>query len=124
MPNGREREKRNVTRVNYSCTRLFDRKKKDGIFLTEEEESKGERGREEEQKEKKSRYINRRNTKNICSGSTLHTRQHYRPVRCVSLCSRACLLIMKSHLLYVIYLRLHRVNFSIPSAHFEEREIC
>lgn len=122
MPNGRERKEMLHVLITHVQDYLIE--KKDGIFLTEEEESKGERGREEEQKEKKSRYINRRNTKNICSGSTLHTRQHYRPVRCVSLCSRACLLIMKSHLLYVIYLRLHRVNFSIPSAHFEEREIC
>jgi hypothetical protein len=81
------------------------------------------REKKNEEKEKvsihKYTHTNRRNIKNICSGSTLHTRQHYRWVVCVSLCSRA----YSRHLIvWCIYLRSHRHFFNSMSSLKKERQ--
>ena len=78
---------------------LFEeRERQKAEFLTEREtkrgrENEGDGERDEKEKEgihKHTHNANRSNIKNICSGSTLHTRQYYRRVVCVSLCSRVC----------------------------------
>jgi len=81
------------------------------------------REKKNEEKEKvcihKYTHANRRNIKNICSGSTLHTRQHYRWVVCVSLCSRA----YSRHLIvWCIYLCSHRHFFNSMSSLKKERQ--
>ncbi len=91
-------------------------------FISEEKHSIFDRRKKERKRYTLSihTYINHRNIKNICSGSTLHTRQHYRRVVCVFFCSLAR---SSSHYETTSHCRLHIFAFT-SRQFFNSMSIC